>query len=302
LHAARIASERYMVSDMVAELCINDASYRAAEAGRRRLTADALDRVCSCFRIRPSFLLDGSVATASEEAASEIAALLDRVDAQGIHDQVSTLRQRLRWGRASAGHPTAHSAAISARLSVSRLAAHEQGRRPIPIDQVFHYAKVFGIEPGVLLFDEGSASSTQMDVEDARRLLQDTPVTLPWLWVDIDRMAMLERKRRRFHHGANAGLAVHSGLIAVCSLVERTRTGTHLHLLAHPHAQYSKGLGEHGRNTRPSKGTEPPWLICDGVALRVVAQPIGEFRDPLEFYGTIPAPLLLGRLLASVQI
>ena len=303
LRAARLVSARYMVSALVAELGLNDASYRAAEAGRRRLSGATIDKVCMALQVRPTFLTYGSVETVSEESASRIADILVRLERQGIDQRVSDLHQRLRWHRAASGYASAHAAARANGLSVSRYGAHEQGRRPIPVDQMFLYAKVFGADPEALILETGSSSSTQLDVQEAKHRLVGTPVNFPWPWIDEEHMAILQRKRRRFHHRTNGELAVHSGLVAACGIVEKSRSGSRLHLIAHPDAGMGQqSFHQNGPATTGSVTNERTWLICDGVALRQTSKPNGTFRDPLEYHGTTALPVLLGRLLATVQI
>lgn len=304
LRAARLFAGHFAIAALVRELGVNEATYRAAEAGRRRLDDALAQLAIERYGVTRSFLLRGVPTTGKDLQISRIARSLKRVDEGDPRYEPSQVSRRLHRARTNSGFRSGLAVSRRNGWSVTSYNAHEQFARPIPVDHAFQYARGIDVGPELLLFDEGPGSTGRTNAETVQKLLTG-PTELPWTWAVSGSMALLRRRRRRFLYEGRGQLKVEAGLIAVLGVAENTTAGSFLHLLAHPQADLAPPQPPMKRPAPRwmlQRSTPPVWLISDGLSLLPTTTPEGQFLDPTQYHGTRRAPLLLGRLLATVPI
>lgn len=148
LHAARLAAREYDVSPVVRKWgTVPDATYRAAESGRRKVPEQLLALASQTFEVSQNYLLDGETPLARDSLAARIEGLLARFLTHGFRSVLGDdLPRRLRLARIEAGFNSPRSAAQHFGWTVARYAGHEGRHRGITFDQAMRYATSFGLE------------------------------------------------------------------------------------------------------------------------------------------------------------
>jgi hypothetical protein len=176
LHAARLAAERYDVSPLIREWrVIPDATYRATEAGRRRISQHLLKLASETFLVSEQYLAHGNGALPGDAVAGKIEELLERYLAAGFSGPGGEdLAFRLRRARLVAGYRSPRAAAGHFGWKATRYADHESRHRAISFDQAIRYAAAYGIDGAEnLLFAKSVLSSASSVLAPA----------LDWSWL-----------------------------------------------------------------------------------------------------------------------
>lgn len=157
-----LAAREYDVSAVVRKWgTIPDATYRAAESGRRKISEQLLALASQTFEVSQNYLLNGETPLARDSLAARIEGLLTRYLEHGFRSvSGDDLPRRLRLARIEAGFNSPRSAAQQFGWTVARYAGHEGRHRGITFDQAMRYATSFGLESAEdLLFGKQHAET-----------------------------------------------------------------------------------------------------------------------------------------------
>jgi hypothetical protein len=181
LHAARLTAGEYEVSELLRKWpSVKDATYRAAEKGRRQASNDLLVLATRQFGVSYDYLSKGEASTARDDEAAAIEAVLVSYEEQGFGFDGEDIVSRLRRMRMAAGFRSARVAASRFGWKTQRYSDHESRRRGITFDQAVRYSTSFGMSARAFIL--GTPREDRHRSDSSPALMQEYA---HWGWLDV---------------------------------------------------------------------------------------------------------------------